>query len=349
MEIVFIGKLKPLLDAIAEEMELYIPEKSGEYYVYKKYNPLREVKFNEIRACTPAKEFLFPLREIAATLPGYKEPEKITPFAVFGLKDCDVKSIKILDRIFAEDEFQDGLYMSRRGKMFIISTDCGDPGQSCFCSVFDGEGFSSSGFDLNVSQIKDGFIIEAGSHKGKDFIKKHSNLFADVPSALLAEREKNRERTGQQLEKNCSELKFDGRLREIVEESNDSDVFDAEAKDCIECQACTRVCPTCHCFYLFDAKQKDYFVKMKMWDSCMRTAYAAVAGGANPRKVLGDRIKHRMMHKFVYFLDRYGISMCVGCGRCIDSDAGGMDLRQILKKLSEEYKQKDKGKTKVVK
>jgi predicted aldo/keto reductase-like oxidoreductase len=39
--------------------------------------------------------------------------------------------------------------------------------------------------------------------------------------------------------------------------------------------------------------------------------------------------------------------MCVGCGRCIDADAGGIDLREILKKLSEEYK--NKAETKVVK
>jgi len=82
---------------------------------------------------------------------------------------------------------------------------------------------------------------------------------------------------------------------------------------------------------------------MKMWDSCVRCAYAAVAGGANPRKIVGDRIKHRLMHKFVYFLDRYGINMCVGCGRCIDADAGGIDLREILKKFNEEYK-KEKSK-----
>jgi hypothetical protein len=68
----------------------------------------------------------------------------------------------------------------------------------------------------------------------------------------------------------------------------------------------------------------------------MRFGYAMVAGGANPNKVLGERIKHRLMHKFVYFLERYGVNMCVGCGRCIDADAGGIDLRQLLKKLSEE-------------
>lgn len=81
----------------------------------------------------------------------------------------------------------------------------------------------------------------------------------------------------------------------------------------------------------------------------MRMAYAAVAGGANPNKVLGDRLKHRLMHKFVYFLDRYGMNMCVGCGRCVDGDAGGMDLREILKKLSQEHKGEGKKKARVAK
>lgn len=34
------------------------------------------------------------------------------------------------------------------------------------------------------------------------------------------------------------------------------------------------------------------------------------------------------MHKFVYFLDRYGINMCVGCGRCVDAEAGSDYLRR---------------------
>jgi len=349
METVFISRLKPFLDAVAQEMELYVPEKGGEHYIYRKYDPSKEVTFSNIRACMPAKEFLFPMRELAAAFPAVVEPTKIAPFAVFGLKDCDVRSIKILDKIFAEEEFQDALYMSRRENMFIIATDCTEPGQSCFCNLFDGQGFPYNGFDLNVSKIKDGFIIEAGSKKGNDFIKKHADLFADVPAALLAERDRNRTKTKMQLEQNNSDLKFDAAIKQIVESNQGSDVFDIEAQNCIECQACTRVCPTCHCFYLYDTKRKDYFAKMKMWDSCMRTAYAAVAGGANPRKVLGDRIKHRFMHKFVYFLDRYGINMCVGCGRCIDADAGGIDLREILKKLSEEFKNKNKIKTKLVK
>ena len=351
MQTVLINELKPFLNAIAEQMELYVPKKTGTHYIYNRYDPSTEtcVEFNNIRTCTPVKEFLFPLRELAAVFPEPFELKEIKPFAVFGLKDCDLRSIEILDKVFIEEEFEDPFYVSRREKMFIISSDCSDPAQSCFCNVLDGRPFAQSGFDLNVSQVKDGFIIEVGSQKGKDFIEEYPNLFTKAGEDLLAERDKNRARTQKQLEQNNTDLKFDLPVNEIVENSRDSDVYDQEAKTCVECQACTRVCPTCHCFYLYDTKQKDYFAKMKMWDSCMRMAYAEVAGGANPRKLLGDRLRHRFMHKFSYFLDRYGIDMCVGCGRCVDAEAGEVDIRKVLKKLNEELKGKDKTKAEVAK
>ena len=342
MKTVFISALKPFLDAVAEQMELYIPKKTGEHYIYSRYDPSAEmsVEFNNIRPCTPIKEFLFPMCELAAIFPDPLEPEDIKPFAVFGLKDCDLRSIEILDKVFTEEEFRDPFYMKRRENMFIISSDCFDPGENCFCSLFDGRPFARSGFDLNVSKMRNGFIIEAGSQKGQDFIEKRSQFFTDVPETLLAERDENRARTQKQLEQNNAKYQLDAPIKEILENSQDSEIFDVEAKNCVECQACTRICPTCHCFYLYDTKQRDYFAKMKMWDSCMRLGYAAVAGGANPRKVLGDRVKHRLMHKFAYFLDKYGIDMCVGCGRCVDAGTGGMDIRVILKKLSEELKDK---------
>jgi sulfhydrogenase subunit beta (sulfur reductase) len=351
METVFISELKPFLDAIAEKIDLYVPKRTEKHYVFSRYDPSAEtaVEFNNIRACTPVKEFLFPLRELAAVFPEPIEPEEIKPFAVFGLKECDLRSIEILDKVFTEEEFEDPFYIARRQKMFIISSDCFDPGESCFCNVIEGKAYPDRGFDLNVTlvsakasagagQVTDGFVIEVGSKKGGEFIDKHSELFAKASSDALAERDRIRTETLEQLEKNNAELKFDTPIRDIMNKTYDSDVYDNEAKTCVECQACTRVCPTCHCFYLYDTKQQDYFTKMKMWDSCMRMAYAQVAGGANPRKVLGDRLKHRLMHKFVYFLDRYGLQMCIGCGRCVDAEAGEVDIRSVLKKLNEELK-----------
>ena len=340
METVFTSDLGGFLKAVAGEMELYVPKKSGEHYIFTRYDGSKAtpVELNNIRACTPAKEFLFPLCELVATYPKTIESAEIKPFAVFGLKECDIKSMAILDKVFAEEDFMDPFYMARREAMFIVSSDCFDPGESCFCNLFDGKGSADSGFDLNVSKVKGGFIIEAGSQKGEDFVGKHSAIFGDVTDAMLAERNQSRAKTSEQLKEQNAEFEVGGSLRDVVENNQDSVVFDTQAKKCIECQACTRVCPTCHCFFLYDVKKKDYFAKMKMWDGCMRFGYNAVAGGENPNKILGDRMKHRLLHKFVYFLDRYGIDMCVGCGRCVDADAGGMDLREILKKLSQETK-----------
>ena len=351
MQTVLISELKPFLDALTEEMELYVPKISGTHHVYKKYDSSKNVpvEFNNIRTCTPAKEFLFPLRELAAIYPQTFEPKNIKPFAVFGLKYCDLRSIEIMDKVFAEAEFEDSLYIKRRDKMFIISSDCIEPADSCFCNVLGGKPYAQKGYDLNVSQVNDQFIIEVGSQKGKDFIEKHSGLFSKTNDAILAEREKIRIDTQNQLEHINSNLKFDSPVNEIVEKSQDSLVYEEEAKTCVECQACTRVCPTCHCFYLYDTKKEDYFAKMKMWDSCMRIAYAEVAGGANPRRALGERLRHRFMHKFSYFLERYGIDMCVGCGRCVDGEAGEVDIRKVLKKLNEELKDKDKTKAEVTK
>ncbi len=341
MESVYVSKLKPLLDALRQKMDVYVPAKAGDHFTFTAYNPdMAEIEFNPIRVCTPVKEFLFPMRELAAVFPEPAEPQQITPFAVFGLKQCDVKSLEILDKVFTEEEFEDALYIKRRENMFVITSDCFDPADSCFCGVFEGTGHVDAGFDLNISKIKEGYIVDIGSQKAKDFINDHSKLIAHVPSGLMTEREELRKQVETTLKAKSDELGLDNTLEDIVVGTQDSDLFDETAETCIECQACTRVCPTCHCFFLYDSKQSDYFTKMKMWDSCMRMAYARVAGGENPRKAIGERIRHRLLHKFVYFLERYGINMCVGCGRCVDADAGGMDLRQMLGKLNQELKNK---------
>jgi ferredoxin len=343
METVFISNLKVLLDAVAGKMDLYVPRKVESHYVFERYagdSPLSP-SFNEVRVCTPAKEFLFPLRELAAVFPKPVEPEQIEPFAVFGLKACDLRSLEILDKVFGEAEFEDPLYLARREKMMVISSDCSEPGESCFCNVLEGKPYAEEGYDLNVSMVADGFIVQAGSTKGRSFLSTHADLFGDVPDALLAERDKSRAQAQQKLEETNAKFQLGAPVREVVEQRYESDVFDEEARTCVECQGCTRVCPTCHCFYLYDTKQKDYFAKMKMWDSCMRAGYAEVAGGANPRKMLGDRLRHRLMHKFVYFLDRYGIDMCVGCGRCVDAEAGDVDIRVVLKRLNDELRDRD--------
>jgi sulfhydrogenase subunit beta (sulfur reductase) len=338
METAFISRLKPLLEAIAETMDLYLPVKTGEHYACQRYNAqrMREPQLNEIRMCTPVKEFLFPLRERTAVLSEPASPEPVKPFAVFGLKACDLRSLEVLDKVFLEQEFEDPFYSARRESLFVISSDCSAPGASCFCDVLAGRPFPESGFDLNVTHVTDGFLVQPGSARGKSFLFAYAALFGEVPDNLLAERAQLRAAMQNRLAQANSHFQLDAPVGRIVEERYHSEVFDEQARTCVECQACTRICPTCHCFYLYDTKQQDYFAKMKMWDSCMRIGHAQVAGGANPRRMLGDRLRHRLLHKFAYFRERYGIDMCVGCGRCVDAETGDIDIRTVLQLLNDE-------------
>lgn len=342
METVFTSRLTTFLHAVAEQMPLYVPKRAGEHYTCRPYDPEVdvEIEYNTIRMCTPVKEFLFPLRELAAVLPEPMEPADVEPFAVFGLKACDLRSFEILDKVFTEKDFEDPLYMGRREKMLVIASDCTEPGPSCFCNVLGGKPYPETGFDLNVSHVTDGFVIGAGTPRGKRFLSSHASLFADVPDALLTERDEFRQATENRLEEINAEFHLKAPAGQIVEQGYASDVFEEQAETCVECQGCTRVCPTCHCFYLYDTQQDEYFAKMKMWDSCMRVGYAEVAGGGNPRRRLGDRLRHRLMHKFSYFAERYGLDMCVGCGRCVDGEAGDVDIRVILKTLNDEFSKK---------
>ena len=40
----------------------------------------------------------------------------------------------------------------------------------------------------------------------------------------------------------------------MIERNQASKVWQEEAKTCVECGACTKICPTCHCFFLYDQK-----------------------------------------------------------------------------------------------
>ena len=338
METVFTSKLKSFFDAVAEEFQLYFPEKSGDHYTYSVYDPSGKTaaEFNDIRTCMPIKEFLFPMRELAATYPNKLELEDIKPFAVFGLKECDLRSIEILDKVFAEEDFEDPFYTKRRVNMFIISADCTDPGDTCFCNVFKGQGFAEKGFDLNVSKVKDGFIIESGSQKGEGFLAKHSNLFGDIPDDLLSERDANRAAVKTQLDDNNRNLKFKTSLKQIVEAGQESDVFDNEAKNCIECQACTRICPTCHCFDINDVLTGNKACRERSWDFCQHSYYSIHASGHNPRPEKKHRQRNRIYHKFLYSGKNLDLLGCVGCGRCITRCPVNIDIIEVVEGIKED-------------
>jgi formate hydrogenlyase subunit 6/NADH:ubiquinone oxidoreductase subunit I len=52
--------------------------------------------------------------------------------------------------------------------------------------------------------------------------------------------------------------------------------------------------------------------------------------GHNPREQKLQRVRQRFMHKFKYYVDKYGDGVaCVGCGRCVQFCPVNIDIRRV--------------------
>ena len=111
---------------------------------------------------------------------------------------------------------------------------------------------------------------------------------------------------------------------------------------CVECGACSYICPTCHCFLLYDEPaggEEGKSKRMRAWDSCLMASYAKMAGVGGvkptPRPRLASRFENRVRHKFDWMVQNLEEIGCVGCGRCTQACAGGSDIREVIHRLGE--------------
>ena len=73
--------------------------------------------------------------------------------------------------------------------------------------------------------------------------------------------------------------------------------------------------------------------RYREWSSCQLDSFTRVAGDHVFRNKREDRFKHRIYHQLVYFKERYGLNMCVGCGRCIKLCPTTIDFVDIINKM----------------
>jgi formate hydrogenlyase subunit 6/NADH:ubiquinone oxidoreductase subunit I len=56
--------------------------------------------------------------------------------------------------------------------------------------------------------------------------------------------------------------------------------------------------------------------RVRQWDSCFSYEFAHIAG-KNFRPHIRDRYRQWLTHKLSSWIDQFGTSGCVGCGRCV--------------------------------
>jgi ferredoxin len=89
------------------------------------------------------------------------------------------------------------------------------------------------------------------------------------------------------------------------------------------------VCPTCFCTSVEDHTDLtgQTSERTRVWDSCFTGDFSHLHGGS-VRSSLASRYRQWATHKLASWQDQFGMSGCVGCGRCVTWCPAAIDITE---------------------
>ena len=277
------------------------------------------------------KEAFFPLCEdiVSYEKEGQKvtltdiDPTRFPETFLVGVRPCDAAAIPVLDAVFSWD-YKDQFFLERRKKTTVIGLACTAADDACFCTAVGLSPDEKRGSDLFLSPLQGGgYLCESLTEKGEALLTAYDELFSGGSSAEplpLARPEVE---------------KVDlAKVKAWLDEHFDDPAWDSIATRCVGCGACAFVCPACHCFDIVDEGTEKSGKRRKNWDACGFWKFTHHASGHNPRDGQPKRYRNRIMHKFKYYDDKFGQTLCTGCGRCIRLCPVGIDIAGILETIA---------------
>ena len=249
-------------------------------------------------------------------------PDRDRPLALVGARACDLAALALQDRHFL-DAVEDPYYAARRRDLFIVAVHCAHPADTCFCASTGDGPRATDGFDLALSELDDGFLVETGSERGQA-VAMQLPLEA-TPPGLSEEAEREIAAATRTQQRGLPP----GNLRGALFARLDAPHWDQVAQRCLACGNCTSVCPTCFCHAQRDDPALDgrSSQHLREWDSCFSEGHSYLHGFI-VRPQTRHRYRQWLTHKLGSWHDQYGRSGCVGCGRCITWCPVGIDLTQ---------------------
>jgi ferredoxin len=335
-------KLGDFLKGLCRDRQVFALEQTGDQYHLVRVNEWQTGKhtLGAYRPVEPLKLLVFPPRENLGALRDHAPDPVIQERIVIGVKNCDLDALKIHDFVFLKTEPADPRYAELRAKTILVTCDCTDAREVCFCPAVGQQPYPKSGYDINLATTPRGMVVEAGSERGQKLLADVKDLLEPADDALVQERDLVREAVNKKVCEQTARkgLQCNANLQQAIQKSSESKLWEELAVDCVECGACNLVCCTCHCFLLGDGLRHNDKkpARIKLWDSCLYRNFARVAGGANPRKHRAERLLNRFDKKFNFFPTVLGAYACDGCGRCIEACTGKIDIREVLKRAVNE-------------
>jgi ferredoxin len=187
---------------------------------------------------------------------------------------------------------------------------------------------SSADKDLALTELRGGFVVAVGSERGHALVEQLPVRATTAAELELAELklQRAREQMGRQLET--------AGVKELLDKNLEHPEWDDVALRCLSCGNCTMVCPTCFCCTVADSTYlgDPRVTRTRYWESCYTHQFTHTTTGPE-RNTIRGRYRHWLRHKLGTWLDQFGTTGCIGCGRCITWCPVGIDITEETKAI----------------
>jgi ferredoxin len=314
------SRLPDWVSKLQESAEVYAPAVQGDITCFARLGkgamPLLDYGNTDL----PAKEVLFPQSE--CMIRWQRTPEGLAvseaqpggPRVVFGVRPCDATALRFLDHAFSLGGIVDPYYMRRREQTTVIALCCREPVPGCFGPSVGVDELSPEGADIVLTDIGEALVAEAKTAKGEAAIAAGGDAFSPPSEQELQAAKAAGERLLEALKEQALALdEPQTRAARLLVSTE----WDQITRRCLSCGICAFLCPTCHCFDIWDQPAHGGGERVRCYDTCTSKLYNRQAGGHNPRPTPRERLQQRLLHKFDYAPQRLeGLLGCVGCARC---------------------------------
>ncbi|MFN0086656.1 MAG: 4Fe-4S dicluster domain-containing protein [Blastocatellia bacterium] len=266
------------------------------------------------------------------------ENEPAPRYAFIGVRSCELHAMAIQDKVFLGGPYTDSTYQARREEVFIVAVNCGQAGGTCFCVSMNTGPKATFGFDLALTEALEGgrhyFIVEVGTARGAEVLAEIPHRQAGEAEQAMAERivADTAAQMGRTMDVND--------IKDLLYSNLEHPRWDDVASRCLTCANCTMVCPTCFCTTVEDTTDLtgEHAERWRKWDSCFTMDFSYIHGGS-VRVSAKSRYRQWMTHKLAAWMDQFGTSGCVGCGRCITWCPVGIDITEEVRAIRESGKE----------
>ncbi|MBI1396891.1 MAG: sulfite reductase subunit A [Betaproteobacteria bacterium] len=253
-------------------------------------------------------------------------------FAFVGVRACELHAMRIQDRVLDGDQEPDPVYHARRNDAFIVAVNCAQAGGTCFCVSMETGPGADGGFDICLTELVEPdrhvFVAVSGSVRGQEMLDVTEPATAGPDDVRKAEAvvERTAASMGRSLDTRG--------IHDLLLSNPEHPRWDDVAARCLTCANCTMVCPTCFCTSVDDLTDVSGQVaeRVRRWDSCFTMEHSYLHGGS-VRASARSRYRQWLTHKLATWLDQFGTSGCVGCGRCITWCPVGIDLTEEVRAI----------------